>query len=106
MQPEAQLSKKIIDAINKAYAPNVLAEKNAGTVMGGNKLDISICLAGLYLELEVKMPGKKPTDRQRFRMRQVMAAGGRAGWTDSVEGALAFVKKATGEHPYNPEEKC
>lgn len=106
MQPEAALSKKIKDAIKKIF-PDALVDKNAGSPMGSMRLDITICLFGHYGELEVKMPGKKPTARQEYRIREVHKAGGYAGWTDNVDGAMAFAKMmATGEPQLgNPMEK-
>ena len=45
-----------------------------------------------FAALEIKRPGELPTDTQEAFLRMVRAAGGIAGYADSLELALAIIK--------------
>lgn len=48
---------------------------------------------GARLEVEVKRPGKKPTKEQAAHLALVRSHGGVAFWCDSIDGALAELRK-------------
>lgn len=43
---------------------------------GASTLDYLICYRGRFIAVETKAPGKKPTDRQKMIIQQILAAGG------------------------------
>lgn len=47
---------------------------------------------GRLLAIEVKRPGKKPTEEQVEFLDAVSDANGVAGWVDSIEGAVELLK--------------
>jgi len=88
--PEAKIVNKIIKKVNEL--PMCKVEKNHGSQWGKPKLDLTGSVHGMMFQLEVKVPGKKPTPRQMSTIRSWQAVGVHAGWTDSVEDGLNFVK--------------
>ncbi len=52
---------------------------------GPSTVDYLICHYGLFIGIETKAPGEKPTDRQRLILRQINGAGGQAFVIDSLE---------------------
>ncbi len=47
--------------------------------------DISGCSYGIRIEIELKVPGKTPTDLQNFKIKEWQNAGAIAGWANSFE---------------------
>ena len=81
--PEALIKQKI-----RAYLVDELKAYYFAPVqmgMGVSTLDILCCIQGKFVGIEVKVPGKVPTVRQKQIMRDIIAAGGVAFWTDSLE---------------------
>lgn len=54
--------------------------------IGASHLDFIGCYHGVYISVETKAPGKKPTPRQKWRIESVERAGGIALVIDGVEG--------------------
>ena len=55
--------------------------------------DIKGCIAGRYICVEVKVPGKKPRPSQRYRLNKLRKAGALvivASSVDEVKGAIAL----------------
>jgi Holliday junction resolvase len=73
-QPEAQLSREIMDYIRArgGWAIKI----HGGPLTTAGVPDIVACYRGRYLALETKMPGNKATPVQLHRMRQIRKAGG------------------------------
>lgn len=69
-----------------------------GLAPGSSDL-VGIGPRGRFLALEVKQPGKKPTEEQERFIAIVRAAGGVAEVVTSVERAQAVVKQMREEHP-------
>ena len=89
-QPETKLQRKIVQELNKY--PMARIEKNHGSPMGKPKLDLSGSVYGVAVHIEVKMPGKEPTDRQWKVIRECRQKGAVADWATSVDGARAIVE--------------
>lgn len=53
--------------------------------MGAPSLDCLVCYYGVFLAIETKAPGKKPTPRQTTTINQMESAGGVVLVIDSVE---------------------
>lgn len=85
-QPEARLQRKIQDAV-RARGAFVFKVHGSQYMMSGLP-DLIICYRGLFVALEVKMPGNKPSPAQVLRMQQIKTAQGHAYVVRSVKGAL------------------
>jgi|SRR5579859_462764 len=55
---------------------------------------------GRFFALEVKTMGKRPSESQREFLALVHRFGGFAGWTDSVDGAIAAAQRARDPRQY------
>jgi len=53
--------------------------------------DIILCVAGLFVGIECKLPGEKPTTLQALRLRQIREAGGRSYVVDNLELGKALI---------------
>ena len=75
-------------------AVNKLLDKHKGLYrfmpvpggFGASSLDYLVCVHGQFLAIETKAPGKKPTDRQKMVIGQILRAGGTALVIDGDEG--------------------
>lgn len=56
--------------------------------------DLVVCYRGLYFGIEVKIPGKEPTEIQLWTMSEIQKAGGYAGVATTPEEALNVLRQA------------
>jgi hypothetical protein len=89
MQPEARLTKKIIDTLNNL--PKCYAQKNHGGPFGMPTVDITGCIDGRMFQLEVKRPGEKATARQLGTLLKWAHVGAITGIVTSPEEALCLI---------------
>jgi len=91
-QSESKLSRRIIQVLNQQ--PHTFAWKNHGSqfTLGGLP-DIIVCCRGLFIALEVKMPGQRDnvSPVQQVVHQQLRDAGGRVHVISSVEEALTAI---------------
>lgn len=71
--PEGKAKQRIKKLLNKYGVYSHMPVQNG---MGAPTLDFVCCYNGLYLAIEAKAPGKKPTERQLKTMSQISKAGG------------------------------
>lgn len=94
-QPESLLVKKIITAIEdmRKQGYHVKVRKRHGGAYGtSGEPDIEGCINGMCIQIEVKVPGNRPTKLQEVRLQEWSDAGACAFWTDDVDDALEYVK--------------
>jgi len=90
--PEGKVKTEIKKLLNKYGAYSHMPVQNG---MGAPTLDFVCCYNGLYLAIEAKTNGKKPTPRQRKTMEQITKAGGIAIWVDETKlGDLEKILKS------------
>lgn len=79
---EATIQSKIMDYLRSigGYPVKVIT-----ATVSGNP-DIICCLQGRFVAIEVKQPGKRPTQLQKLKMERITAAGG-----------VAFVARSVGD---------
>ena len=77
--PEGKVKQKIKKLLNQYGVYSHMPVQNG---MGAPTLDFVCCINGIYLSIEAKTRGKKPTTRQEKTMSQISAAGGIAIWVD------------------------
>lgn len=76
----------------KAHCPESEVEKRHGsmyTVYGDP--DLTGCIQGYHVEIEVKKPGGELRKAQAIRLRKYLAAGAIAGVAESVEDAKDII---------------
>lgn len=81
MTPEGKLKKNVkavLDALGAYYYMPV------PTGYGTTTLDFLCCINGVFVAIETKAPGNKPTPLQVARMEEIRASGGIAIWTDNI----------------------
>jgi hypothetical protein len=77
--PEGLVKQKIKKLLNKYGAYSHMPVSNG---MGAPSLDYICCINGMYLGIEAKTRGKKPSPRQVKTMASISKAGGMAIWVD------------------------
>ena len=94
-QPESRLSRQIMGALRlEGY---FCFKVHGNEHMMAGLPDIIVCARGLFIGLEVKMPGKEynTSARQEFVHTQIRNAGGQAIVVSSVDQALAACRAPT-----------
>jgi hypothetical protein len=66
----------------------------AGPWAGGGRSDLIVCALGVFVAIEIKEPGKRPTPKQDAFMKAVRDARGHAFWCTTVEEAIEGVERA------------
>jgi Holliday junction resolvase len=92
-QLESKIQSKILKELK---ALNIYAHKNITTNKKGIP-DIIVCYNGLYLALEVKRPGGKPTELQMYNIEQIRKSGGVAEIVYSWEDVTKILRSMTNE---------
>lgn len=90
-QPESRLQRKIQDEIRKHGG--FVFKVHGGPMMMTGLPDLIVCWHGLFIGLEVKMPGNDASTIQRLRGQQIREAGGRAYIVRSVQEALDVLER-------------
>lgn len=72
--PEGRVKSKVRAALTELPATYRFMPVQNG--MGAPSLDFICCIAGLFVAIETKVPGKHLTDRQRTTANAIAAAGG------------------------------
>jgi hypothetical protein len=91
-QPEARLQRKIQDAI-KLQGYFVFKVHGSEFMMAGLP-DLIVCAHGLFIGLEVKMPGQQPSVVQRHVHGKIHSAGGVARVVYTPQQALDMIDEA------------
>lgn len=89
-QPEAKLSKKIMQAWRAKGAFCFKVWGSAHQMSGVP--DIVGVFKGRFVACETKMPGNEPSRIQQHRIKQIEAAGGRCVVAYSVEAAVELLE--------------
>jgi hypothetical protein len=80
--PEGAVKKKV-----REYLKSIGAYQFSPVQMGigSTTLDILCCIGGRFVGIEVKAPGKIPTERQILTIKAIQKANGIAVFGDSIE---------------------
>lgn len=74
MTPEGKIKRSISRLIDRYKGVYVFMPVPSG--YGKSSLDYLLCVDGIFVAIEAKAPGKKPTDRQKKIMEDIKRAGG------------------------------
>lgn len=94
--PETRLVKKMRDAAKRAYGERIVIVKYHGSAYSeAGVSDLLCCLDGMFVAVEVKSPDTSHgvTLKQEAFLRRIIAAGGVAVVSESVEGFLETLAK-------------
>lgn len=92
-QPEGKLTKKIRNYLESrdAWVTNIHGGDNVFQEVG--LPDLMGCYKGFFLGLEVKLPGEKPSPRQRAILHRIERAGGVGAVVRSVDDVRRILAK-------------
>lgn len=96
--PEAAVKKLVKKALDALPCPHYRFLP-VQTGFGAKTLDFLISVAGRFVAIETKAPGKKPTPLQEFTIEQIKAAGGLVFVVDGKERldeAMVVLRKLCG----------
>ncbi|MFA5543407.1 MAG: VRR-NUC domain-containing protein [Bacilli bacterium] len=93
---ESRIVKNIIKHIKKNFPGSFFIKTHGGPFQVKGLPDIMGCYKGVFIGLEVKVPGRENTvtDFQIYRINQINTAGGFATVVTSVGQAIDFVKSS------------
>lgn len=91
---ESRLQKKIKESLEKTYEGSFWYVVHGGPYQRRGIPDIVGCLNGIFIAIEVKLPGKEHTltGIQKHTIAQINESGGMAFMTTSVEETLYMLK--------------
>lgn len=89
--PENKVKNEIKKVIEK-YGATIDSFWPVPSGYGESHLDCILCVNGVYVAIEVKAPGKKPTPRQRFRIGTVGRANGIALVIDGTDKTTTYAE--------------
>jgi hypothetical protein len=106
-QPEADMQRALCKHLGARAVPGLVwwAVPNGGVrskieaaIMKGTGVkagvsDLHFLYQRQFFVLELKAPGNKPTNKQLLFMANVYNAGGKIGWTDSLDNAIAKLER-------------
>jgi hypothetical protein len=83
MTPESRVKKLVKQRLSDEF-PTAYRFAPVLNGMGSPGLDVYYCVAGLFVAIETKAPGKRPTARQQITIDAISTAGGLAYVVDDV----------------------
>jgi hypothetical protein len=88
---EKTITQNIIKKLRTIEGVRVL-KRSTGWNRAGEP-DVTGCYKGVRFELELKVPGKKPTELQTKRLKEWRESGAVSYWTDNVDDAMRWFYK-------------
>ena len=93
MTPEAKELRKVIEFLKAAKLLHLRLALMPGVAAGWPDLQVFVP-GGLTLLVEMKRPGKKPTDLQARRLSDLNAIGHHANWFSNSDDAIRWIMDA------------
>lgn len=87
--PEGKLKQEVRAYLKSLGAYQFMAVQ---TGFGSTTVDFLCCINGKFVAIETKAPGKLPTARQNFVMKQISLAGGIAFAADNIERVERYIE--------------
>lgn len=97
---ETEIQNSICEYLNELDIPHTRTNSGMGLlryggVMHGAKAgwpDVTGCINGRFLGIEVKKPGERPTEDQYATLRRIQDKGGLAIWADSLDDTIKLIQ--------------
>ena len=90
---ETALQKRIQKAVKIKFYPAWVIKYHGDQMGKAGVPDLLCCVKGLFIPLEVKLPGKKPSKIQLEEIADINKAGGHATYVTSVKQAIQHIRK-------------
>jgi hypothetical protein len=92
--PETRLRKRIVKTLQERYPDGLFTKIHVSVFQNAGIPDLVCCVEGLYIAIEIKIPGRKASPNQEFYMTRIRRAKGAAGVATSPGEALQIVAQA------------
>jgi hypothetical protein len=92
--PETRLRKRMVKKLQEKYPNGLFTKIHVSVFANAGIPDLICCVEGLYIGIEIKVPGRKASPNQEFYMSRIRRAGGSAGVATTVEEILQIVDEA------------
>lgn len=92
-KPESLRQRKIRAALREEFPRLWDVKYHGGPFSQSGVPDVLICVEGMFVALEVKMPDEEPDQLQKMTMADIRRAGGIAESVETVEEAISVVRK-------------
>ena len=96
MTPEGKVKAALIRELNKVFGIKCYRFMPVQNGMGKRGLDFYLCIHGVFVAIETKAAGKKPTAIQLDCMEEINLAGGLAfvvTGTDMIPQTVAYIER-------------
>ena len=90
MTPESKELRKVVNFLKAAKLLHLRLALMPGVERGWPDIQVFV-LGGLILLVEMKRPGKKPTDLQMRRLSDLNAIGHHANWFSNADDAIRWI---------------
>lgn len=87
--PESAVKKEVKKVVDR-YGDKIDSFWPVPSGYGESHLDCILCVNGYFVSIETKAAGKKPSPRQKERIRRVENAGGRALVIDGTDKTFTY----------------
>ena len=87
-KPESHLQRRIQEALRVAFPGCYVRKVHVSEFSAAGIPDLVCCIRGMFIGIEVKMPGEQPTRLQEFELNEIGKAGGYAFVASSPEQAV------------------
>ena len=86
--------------------PGVYVRKIAGGPYQASGVpDLLVCYKGMFVGIEMKQPGRRPSRIQEVELGRIQSAGGVAGVATSTAEAVELVRSSIGDHGWHESHK-
>jgi hypothetical protein len=96
--PETRLRKRIVKALQEKYPDGLFTKIHVSVFANAGIPDLLCCVEGLYIAIEIKVPGRKASPNQAYFMSRIERAKGSAGIATTIQEALQIVAQALKKH--------
>lgn len=93
--PETRLRKRIVKALVEKYPKAYIRKIHGNAFQNIGVPDLLCCFNGIFIGMEIKIPGEVATRVQEFELLAIVKSGGEAGVVTSIEEAMELAEKAT-----------
>lgn len=101
---ESRLQRRIQRRLKREFANLFIMKVHGNEFQRAGIPDLLLCLQGLFISLEVKMPKGRLSDVQKEVIREIKKAGGQAFVVEDPETAVQVIRRVLGEKRYVPEK--
>jgi hypothetical protein len=87
-KPESGLQRRVQKALRAAFPGSYIRKIHVSEFAAAGTPDLICCIHGLFVGIEIKTPGRKPTKLQEHEFNEIIKAGGIAVVARTPEDAV------------------